>query len=181
MRDSARNDTEVLEHYSATALFLACVRRVRPDFQPTADDARHIIHICRLLEGYPLAIELAAALVRTLPLARIARELEHGLACLTTTMRDVPARHRSMVAAFDHSWRLLSPREQSLLRQLSVFNGSVTDEAAEAIAGATAAELTGLADASWLRSTPSGRYEMHMLIKQYCARKLEAEHESPYW
>ena len=62
MRDSARNDTEVLEHFSATALFLACVRRVRPDFQPTADDARHIIHICRLLEGYPLAIELAAAL-----------------------------------------------------------------------------------------------------------------------
>ena len=62
-----------LEHYSATALFLACVRRVRPDFQPTAGDARHIVHICRLLEGYPLAIELAAAWIRTLPLARIAQ------------------------------------------------------------------------------------------------------------
>jgi DNA-binding SARP family transcriptional activator/predicted ATPase len=169
--------TRELETYSATALFLACAHRVRPDFQPTTDDARHIVHICRLLDGYPLAIELAAAWTRTLPLAKIARELEHGLDVLTTTMRDVPARHRSMVAAFDHSWRLLSPREQSLLRQLSVFNGSWTEQAAAAITGATLAESGTLADASWLRLAPTGRFEMHMLIKQYCARKLESEHE----
>ena len=178
VRDSARNDVEWLERYSATALFLACVRRVRPDFQPAADDARQIVHICRLLDGYPLAIELAAAWTRTMPLAKIAHELAHGLDVLTTTMRDVPPRHRSMAAAFDHSWRLLSPREQSILRQLSVFNGSWTEEAAEAVAGATAAELRGLADASWLHPSATGRYEMHMLIKQYCARKLETEHES---
>jgi predicted ATPase len=54
-----------LDHYSATALFLACVRRLRPDFQPVDDDARCIAHICRLLDGSPLAIELAAARVRT--------------------------------------------------------------------------------------------------------------------
>ena len=169
----------ILERYSATALFLACVRRVRPDFQPTADDARHIVHICRLLEGYPLAIELAAAWIRTLPLARIAQELEHGLDVLTTTMRDVPARHRSMVAAFDHSWRLLSPREQSLLRQLSVFSGSWTEEAAAAVAGATLAELSDLADTSWLRPTSDRP------LRDACAdpavlraRKLETEHES---
>ncbi len=168
----------ILERYSATALFLACVRRVRPDFQPTADDARHIVHICRLLEGYPLAIELAAAWMRTLPLARIARELEHGLDVLTTTMRDVPARHRSMVAAFDHSWRLLSPREQSLLRQLSVFHGGWTEEAAESVAGATLADLSNLVDTSWLRPAPCGRYGMHELIRQYCAGKLDAEHAS---
>ena len=176
-QDSARNDTEVLEHFSATALFLACARRVRTDFQPAADDARQIVHICRLLDGYPLAIELAAAWTRTLPLAKIARELEHGLDVLTTTLRDVPARHRSMAAAFDHSWRLLAPREQSLLRQLSVFNGSWTDQAAAVVGGATVAELSGLADASWLRLTSAGRYEMHMLIKQYCARRLETDHE----
>lgn len=178
LRDFAFQTPAVLEHYSATALFLACVRRVRPDFQPTADDAQHIIHICRLLAGYPLAIELAAAWARTLPLTKIAGELAHGQDVLTTTLRDVPARHRSMSAAFDHSWRLLSPREQSLLRQLSVFQGSWTDEAAAAVAGATVMELRGLADASWLRPTSTGRNEMHMLIKQYCARKLETEHES---
>jgi len=167
-----------LESYSATALFLACVRRVRPDFQPSADDARHIIHICCLLEGYPLAIELAAALARTLPLARIARELETDLSLLTTTLRDVPARHRSMVAAFDHSWRLLAPREQSLLRQLSIFRGGWTEEAAESVAGATLADLSNLTDASWLRPAPNGRYGMHELARQYCAAKLDAEHES---
>jgi predicted ATPase len=118
MRDSARNDAAVLEIYSATALFLACVRRVQPDFRPTAGDARCIVRICRLLEGSPLAIELAAAWLRALPLAQIERELEHGLDLLATTMRDVPQRHRSMTAAFDHSWRLLSSNERSILRQL---------------------------------------------------------------
>jgi predicted ATPase len=166
-----------LSHYSATALFLACVRRVRPGYQPGPDDARHIVRICRLLDGIPLAIELAAAWTRTLPLAKIADELAYGLDVLTTPLRDVPARHRSMTAAFDHSWRLLSSREQSLLRQLSVFPGSWTDEAAAAVAGATVSELRGLADASWLRLTSIGRHEMHMLIKQYCARKLATEHE----
>jgi predicted ATPase/DNA-binding SARP family transcriptional activator len=167
-----------LEHYSATALFLACVRRVRPGYQPGPDDARRIVHICRLLDGIPLAIELAAAWTRTLPLAKIADELSHGLEVLTTTLRDVPARHRSMTAAFDHSWRLLAPREQSLLRQLSVFQGSWTDEAAATVAGATVTELGSLADASWLRPTTAGRYEMHTLIRQYCARRLATEHES---
>ena len=104
--------------------------------------------------------------------------MEHGLDVLTTTMRDVPARHRSMVAAFDHSWRLLSPREQSILRQLSVFRGGWTEEAAESVAGATLADLSSLADTSWLRPAPSGRYGMHELIRQYCAGKLDAEHAS---
>jgi len=179
---SRQRTTEVvttnLEAYSATALFLACVRRVCPGYQPSPDDAPRIVHICRLLDGIPLAIELAAAWARTLPLSKIADELAHGLDVLTTTLRDVPARHRSMTAAFDHSWRLLAPREQSLLRQLSVFQGSWTDGAAAAVAGATVTELGSLADASWLRPAATGRYEMHMLIKQYCARKLATEHES---
>ena len=166
-----------LERYSATALFLACARRVRPDFQPTADDAREIVHICRVLAGYPLAIELAAAWTRTLPLVKISRELARGLDMLTTTLRDMPARHRSMVATFDYSWRLLSSREQSILRQLSVFRGGWTEEAAESVVGATRVELSSLADDSWLRPDPSGRYGMHELIRQYCAGKLQTEHE----
>ena len=177
MRDSARNDAALLETYSATALFLACVRRVQPDFRPTAGDARHIVHICRLLEGSPLAIELAAAWIRALPLAQIERELEHGLDLLATTMHDVPLRHRSMTATFDHSWRLLSPSERSILRQLSVFRGGFTREAAHEVTGATVADLAGLADASWLRLGEHGRYQIHELTRQYCAEKLETEHE----
>ena len=177
MRDSARNDAALLETYSATALFLACVRRVQPDFRPTAGDARRIVHICRLLEGSPLAIELAAAWIRVLPLEQIERELEQGLGLLATTMHDVPLRHRSMTATFDHSWRLLSSNERSILRQLSVFRGGFTREAAHEVTGATVADLAGLADASWLRLGEHGRYQIHELTRQYCAEKLETEHE----
>ena len=137
VRDSARNDSGILEHYSATALFLSCARRIRPDFRPTTADAQLIVHICRLLGGMPLAIELAAAWVRVLPLAEIARQLEAGLDLLATTQRDASPCHRSMRAAFDHSWQLLSARERSILRQLAVFRGGCTAEAAAAVAGAS--------------------------------------------
>ena len=84
-------------------------------------DIPHIVWICRLLAGMPLGIELAAPWARALPLADIAEGLAQGLDLLTTTMRDVPPRHRSMRAAFDRSWRLLSPHERGLLRQLATF------------------------------------------------------------
>ncbi len=161
-----------LDSYSATALFLACVRRLRPDFQPTATDARAIAHICRLLEGMPLAIELAAAWTRVLPLAEIAHDLEQGMSLLTTRLRGAPPLQRSMVAAFDHSWRLLAPAERSILRQLSVLRGGFTREAAQAVAGASLRDLASLADASWLRLGRAGHYAIHELSRQYCADKL---------
>jgi len=167
-----------LDSYSATALFLACIRRLRPDFQPTADDARAIAHICRLLEGTPLAIELAAAWTRVLPLAEIARDLEQGLSLLTTRLRGAPARQRSMMATLDHSWRLLAPAERSILRQLSVFRGGFTRAAAQTVAGASLRDLANLADASWLRLRDSGHYAIHELSRQYCAGKLEEEHSA---
>ena len=126
--EAARQASLALEDYSGTALFFACVRRLRPDFRLTAEDARQIAHICRLLDGLPLAIELAAARARTMPLERIAQELEHGLHFLTTNMRDLPQRHRSMTAALDHSWRLLSERERHVLRHLWVFRGGFTQK-----------------------------------------------------
>ncbi|MDQ1300863.1 MAG: hypothetical protein QG637_783 [Chloroflexota bacterium] len=168
---------EELESHSATALFLSCARRIRPDFRPTTADAQLIVHICRLLGGVPLAIELAAAWVRVLPLAEIARRLEAGLDLLATTQRDASPRHRSMRAAFDHSWRLLAARERGILRQLAVFRGGCTAEAATAVASASMLDLAGLADKSWLRVGADGRYDLHELVRQYCAEKLAAEHE----
>ena len=163
------------ENYSAIRLFLHCVRRLRLGFRPTPEEVAHIVHICQVLEGMPLAIQLAAAWIRTLSCAQIAQEMAGSLAFLATPLRDVPDRHRSMHAAFDHSWRLLSKREQSLLRQLAVFRGGFTHEAATAVAGASLADLAGLVDASWLRATPSGRYGMHELVRQYCEEKLERD------
>lgn len=165
-----------LDSYSATALFLDCVRRLRPEFQPTTADACAIAHICRLLEGTPLAIELAAAWTRVLPLAEIARDLEQGMSLLTSTLRGAPPRQLSMIAALDHSWRLLAPAERSILRQLSVFRGGFTREAAQAVAGATVRDLASLADASWLRLGRAGHFAIHELSRQYCAEQLEEEH-----
>jgi tetratricopeptide (TPR) repeat protein len=131
----------------------------------------------------PLAIELAAPWVRMVECGEIAREIEGGLDLLTTTLRDVPQRHRSMRAVFDHSWALLSTEEQSALRKLSVFRGGFRREAGEAAAmrlgqsPASLSLLSALGDRSWLRSPSPGRYEMHELVRQYCAESLEEDQE----
>ena len=138
--DSPEAETEVpdvtllLEH-DATRLYMDCVRRVRPGWQPTPNDASTIADICRALEGMPLGIELAANWMRTLPLDEVSAELERGLSILATSLRDVPERHRSMAAVFDQSWAMLGPDECSVLRQMSVFRGGCTREAAEAVSG----------------------------------------------
>ncbi len=158
--------------YDATRLFLQSVRRQRPDFQPDAAGSDRIAHICRLLEGMPLAIELTASWARRLSLELLAREVEDGLRRLASTARDALPRHRSMVAVFDHSWQLLDDREQGILRTLSLFRGGFTLEAAEAVALASVGDLADLLDASWIRLRPSGRYDMHELVRQYCEAHL---------
>ena len=178
----APDDTEFAassrQTHDATRLFLVCVRRVRSGWQPTQADAAAIAGICRALEGFPLGIELAAAWTRTLPLAEVSAELERGLSILSTSLRDMPPRHRSMSAVFDQSWAMLESNERSILRQMSVFRGGCTREAAEAVTGATLADLTNLVDSSWLRLRSTGRYDMHELERQYCEEKLETEHEA---
>jgi DNA-binding SARP family transcriptional activator len=168
----------VLEEFSATGLFLACAHRLRPGYRPAPGEAADIARVCRLLEGMPLGIELAAARTRTLPVGAIVTELARGLDVLETTMRDMPERHRSMAAAFDASWRLLIRHERHVLRCASVFRGGFTTEAAGVVADATLADLDGLVDSSWLRVEPGGRWGMHELIRQYCEGKLRTEHES---
>ena len=164
------------EGYSALQLFLHGIRRLQPDFAPTPDDAALAVRICRLLGGIPLALELAATWVRILGLPAVLARLEQRLDVPATTLRDVPERHRSMRAVFDHSWQLLAAREQCLLRQMAVFQGGFTASAAEAVTDALPADLAGLVDKSWLRVLPSGRYEMHELVRQYAeARLLEAQ------
>ena len=167
-----------LETYDATQLFLQCMRHSQPDFQPTPQDAPHIAHICHRVEGMPLGIELAAAWTRVLPLSALAVEVEGSLDLLNSSLQDMPPRHRSMHAVFDHSWRLAPVREQSILRQLSVFRGGFTRSAAEAVAGASLVDLANLIDKSWLRLQPSGRYVFHELTRQFCAEKLNDEHRT---
>jgi predicted ATPase/DNA-binding SARP family transcriptional activator/Tfp pilus assembly protein PilF len=172
-----------LQGYPAIQLFVQCARRMRPDFSLLTAGASSVAHICRLVEGMPLAIELAAPWTRVMHCQTLAREIEGSLGVLATSLRNVPHRHRSMRAAFDHSWGLLPVEERDVLRQLSVFRGGFRREAAEAVAvrlsqsPASLALLSALVDSSWLRATPSGRYEMHELVRQYCEEQLEQDPE----
>ncbi len=167
-----------VEAYSAVQLFVHGMRRLQPDVALTPADAATTVRICRLVDGNPLAIELAAGWTRTLSPAAVLAELGRGLDLLATTQRDAPERHRSIRAVFDHTWALLTPREQGVLRQLAVFRGGFTPASAAVVAGATAADLAGLVDKSWLRMRPNDRGEMHELVRQYCEERLEHEHEA---
>ncbi len=165
--------TRGLEGYSAVALFLERAHRTRADFVPTPEDLAAIAHICQLLDGLPLGIELAAAWVRLLSCQEIAQEIKRNLDFLTASARDVPERHRSLRLTFDHSWKLLSPEEQGVMRRLSVFRGGFRREAAEQVAGASLPLLSALVDKSLLRRTRSGRYDLHELVQQYTAAHLQ--------
>jgi tetratricopeptide (TPR) repeat protein len=119
------------------------------------------------MQGMPLGIELSAAWLRTLSADQIVEEIEGGLEFLSSSLRDVPERHRSISAVFDHSWKLLSEDEQSVFRKLSVFRGGFDREAAANVAGASLPVLSALVDKSLVKRNEAGRYEIHTLLQQY--------------
>jgi predicted ATPase len=159
------------EAYAAVRLFVARAERVRRDFS-LAGEGPAVARVCRLVEGLPLAIELAAAWTSVLPCAEIAAELALGLDVLATRLRDLPERHRSMQAVFDQSWARLDEGERAVLARLAVFRGGFRREAAEQVAGASRRTLSALVDQSLLRPGADGRYQLHELVRQYAEERL---------
>lgn len=160
-----------LEHYGAVKLFVESARRLRPDFS-LADERQGVVEVCQLVEGTPLALELAASWVKTMRCAEIAAEIARNLDFLSTRLRDVPHRHRSMQAVFNQSWTLLSEIEQNVFKRLAIFRGGFRRAAAERVAGASLVTLSALVDKSLLRWEPDGRYQLHELLRQYAAEHL---------
>lgn len=174
----------------AVILFLERARQIDQRFALTPQVAPAIAQICRLLEGIPLGIELAATWVRVLQPAEIAAEIARSLDFLAANNPVIPPRHRSLRAVFDHSWQRLTPAEQRLLARLSVFRGSATREAITHVAGDPASppaallmSLATLVDKSLLRrftdAAGTTRYNLHEVIRQYAALHLAedpAEH-----
>jgi predicted ATPase/DNA-binding SARP family transcriptional activator len=158
---------------SAAQLFVKCAQRARADLPWEDADWPAIAHICQLVEGAPLAIELAAAWVGVLSCREIAAELERDLDLLVSRRRGTPERHASLRAAFEHSWRLLSEAERSAFSQLSVFQGGFMRSAAAQVARASLEMLSALADKSLLRRDAKGRYSIHHVLRQYAAEALE--------
>ncbi|MBV9921805.1 MAG: hypothetical protein JOY78_13270, partial [Pseudonocardia sp.] len=141
----------------------------------------HVARICQLVEGSPLALELAAAWVRTLSAREIAAEIQHNLNLLTTKHRDVAPRHRSLHAVFEQSWLLLGDNERRTFQQLSIFPGGFGREAAQTVAGVDIGHLDLLIDKSLIRRRAESWYEMHELLRQFGEARLEensGEHQA---
>jgi predicted ATPase/DNA-binding SARP family transcriptional activator len=172
MRYPEQSETPDAAEFSAIRLFIECARRARVGFQPTNDDLDAVVHICRLLEGSPLGIELAAAWTRLLSPGEILAQINQSLDFLETSLRDLPQRHQSLRAVFEHSWSLLSPAEQRVFQRLSVFSRGFSLAAAQAVSDASLPLLTALVDQSLLRRDSAGRYDLHELLKQYATEKL---------
>ncbi|MFZ0548985.1 MAG: tetratricopeptide repeat protein [Candidatus Promineifilaceae bacterium] len=156
--------------YSAVALFLQGARRVSRRFTPGQQEIQTISRLCQLLDGMPLGLEMAAAWVRQGSLDHILAQLQQNLDSLETTWLNVPQRHRSLQAVFDHSWQLLTAEEQAGFARLAVFQGGFSPAAALAVAGVSKPSV--FQGKSLLRKDKDGRYDMHSLIHQFTAELL---------
>ena len=155
----------------AVRLFSQRAKQVQPSFDLEVE-LDEVLRICQLVEGMPLALELAASWVLQLSCAEIAAEIEAEIDFLTTRARNVPERQRSMRAVFDTSWERLSPQERDILQKASVFRGGFDRRAAEVVTGASLYTLSDLVSKSFLSVSKNGRYTIHELLRQYAAEKL---------
>ncbi|MDY7078132.1 MAG: BTAD domain-containing putative transcriptional regulator, partial [Chloroflexota bacterium] len=159
-----------VDNYGSVQLFVDRTECAPPT---SAHDLDQVVQVCRLVEGLPLAIELASALVEHLPLAEIIANLSHDIDFLSTTLQDVPERHRRLRVVFESSWQLLSEPEQCTLAQLAVFRGDFDLTAILVVAETQQAELVGLTHKSLLQHNAPDRYALHALVRQFAAEKLE--------
>jgi predicted ATPase/class 3 adenylate cyclase len=182
-------DAASLDQYEAVRLFVARATAVRPDFSVTNENAPAVAGITARLQGMPLAIELAAARVKLLTPDQVLERLEQQLGILTSSARDLPDRQRTLRGAIAWSCDLLEPDVARLLARLSVFRGSWTLHAAEAVtrvpttlALETLEGLGELVDQSLVRRTESGpdepRFGLLESVREFAAELLEAAGET---
>ncbi len=156
--------------YPALQLFAQVAQLVQADFslESCADD---VARICRLVDGLPLAIVIAAGWVQFLPAATIAKRIEENIDFLTISRRDLPERHRGITALMNSTWASLGEQERRVMQKLTVFRGDFSLEAAEAVAQASLPDLMGLVSKSLLQQSNSGRYQQHELLRRYAQER----------
>ena len=178
-----------LKDNPSVSLFVQRANAVKPDFQLTAENAATIAEICSRVDGLPLAIELAAARVKMLPLPGILSRLQSRLQLLTAGARDLPERQQTLRNTIDWSYDLLTEPEQKLLRRLSVFWGGCTLEGAEAVCntkndlGHDVFDLmSSLMDKSLIQQRHNGndepRFRMLETIREYSLERLQQSGEA---
>ncbi|MFG1715356.1 BTAD domain-containing putative transcriptional regulator [Micromonospora sp. NPDC049203] len=161
--------------YPSVQLLRDRAAAVRAGFGVTGDNVADVVEICRRLDGLPLAIELAAARLRTLSPRQVAAGLDDRFRLLTGGSRTALPRHRTLRAVVDWSWGLLTDDERRLAERLAVFPASVTADSAAGVAGpAAAALLDALVDKSLLQVVGDGRFRMLETIREYGLERLAA-------
>ena len=171
--------SQEIARYDAVQLFVQRARSVRSHFTPTEEDWQNMAHVCQLVHGLPLAIEMAAAWTRILSCAEIRQQMSQDLDFLTSPWHNVAERHRSLRSVFDYSWQLLTEEERVLFRRLTIFQGDFSHKAALAVTGASLTILLSLVDKSFLHHYgDSGRYVIHKILYQYGYEQLEAANEA---
>jgi predicted ATPase/DNA-binding SARP family transcriptional activator len=168
---------EALAGYDAVRLFCERAAAADPGFALDADNARTVAELCRRLDGLPLAIELAAARVRFLPVAEIAARLDDRFRLLTGGARTLDPRQQTLRATLDWSWELLTEPDRRLLRRLSVFVGGCTVAAVEAVCGGDGEVLDGLfrlVDRSLVVAAGGepARFRLLESVRAYAAERL---------
>lgn len=172
-------EEETGEHYEAVRLFVQSARQVQPSFRYTADNGPAIARICRLVHGWPLALQMAAGWVRMMSCQAIAEQIGAGLDLLTSSLRDIPSRQRSMRVVFEHTWTALDAAEQDALRQLAIFQGGFSRTSAEAVTGITPHLLLSLVDKSLVQvDHDADRYHQHELLRQFALEKAQSQAEA---
>lgn len=172
MRVPLESVTENLNDYAGVKMFVNCAQMLRQDFPRDPDDLAQAAEICRLVDGLPLAIELAASWVGVLSAGEIAAEIRRGVGLLESDLEKIPERQRSFRAVFGHSWALLTAREQTILCGLSLFQGGFDRAAAESVTGGDIGDLRALVNKSLIAITGAGRYKVHELLRQYAHERL---------
>lgn len=184
--DAARSfSAEQAGRHEAIELFVDRARAVRPGFVLTDENATLVVDICRRVDGLPLAIELAAARTRTLPVAAIHARLGQHLALLTGGSRDLPGRQQTLRGAIDWSYDLLDGPDRTLFERFSIHSGGAFLTQAESVCG-PANELgeevldglSSLTDKSLVKSDPAAgddpRFAMLVTIRDYAHERLDA-------
>ncbi|MEU4424718.1 BTAD domain-containing putative transcriptional regulator [Actinoplanes sp. NPDC024001] len=163
-----------LATFAAVRLFADRAADVSPGFRVTPENAAAVRRVCRMLDGLPLAVELAAARLHALPVAEVAARLDDRFQLLSRGSRTAESRHRTLQAVVAWSWDLLTEPERILARRFTVFAGSAGLDAVERVCGPlpdTVEILAGLVAKS-LIERDGDRYRMLATIRAYCADRL---------
>jgi len=157
----------------AITLLVESARRIQPEFDLAPEDLAPAVRLCKLVEGMPLAIILAASWLELLSLEEIIIEISQNLDFLESQSSDIPERQRSLRAVFNASWDALEKQEQLILERLTIFQGSFTREAALAVTKTSLTILLGLIQKAWLQRNQNGRFQIHELQRQFAFEKLQ--------